>query len=297
MKHTAKRLGAGLAATVVAASLTMTACNAMGRKADTDEGGISAESAAMLQEVLGGDFRSEKNKARDAARHPAETLAFFGVEADMNVVEIWPGAGWYTEVLAPYLKKGGGTFTAAHWDTSSGQSFIVEGVKRYKDAFADADTYGTFEITSLSDKTESMAPDGSADVVLTFRNVHNWLPRGSEEAILAQAYKALKPGGTFGVIDHRAPADAEIDPKSSNGYVNEQFAIDLIEKAGFEFVGKSEVNANAKDTADHPFGVWTLPPTLTKARRGEEADPNFDQAPFITIGESDRFTLKFKKPN
>ena len=258
--------------------------------------GLSADSEAILKQVLAGDHRSEKNKARDDARNPMETLAFFGVEADMNIIEVWPGAGWYSEILAPYAKRGGGTFTAAHWDTSSGSDFTVRGVERYKTAFADKDLYGDFKIVGLSDKTTEIAPEGSADVILTFRNLHNWMPRGSQDAILAQLYKALKPGGVLGVLDHRAAADAEVDPKASNGYVNEALAIEIVEKAGFKLAASSDVNNNPKDTADHKFGVWTLPPTLSTAPFGQDPDPNFEQAKFKEIGESDRFTLKFIKP-
>ena len=258
--------------------------------------GLSADSEILLKEVIAGDHRSDKNKARDDQRNPLETLAFFGVEPDMNIVEIWPGAGWYSEILAPYAKRGGGTFTAAHWDTSSGSDFVVKGVERYKTAFADKDLYGDFKIVGLSENTTEIAPEGSVDMIVTFRNLHNWMPRGSQDAILAQIYKALKPGGVLGVLDHRAAADAEVDPKASNGYVNEALAIEIVEKAGFKLEASSDVNNNPKDTADHKFGVWTLPPTLSTAPFGQEPDPDFDQTAVKAIGESDRFTLKFVKP-
>lgn len=286
------------AVAVLGLGLSMGAAWAGGHAAaeKPEAAGLSAESKAILEEVLAGDHRSDKNKARDAARNPMDTLAFFGVEADMNVVEVWPGAGWYTEILAPYVKRGGGTFTAAHWDTRNGPDFTKRGLERYKTAFSDKDLYGDFEIVGLSDKTEEIAPEGSVDVILTFRNLHNWMPQGTQDPILAQMYKALKPGGVLGVLDHRAGAGSEGDLKATGGYVNEDLAIEIVEKAGFKLDASSDVNNNPKDTADHEFGVWTLPPTLATARFGEDPDPNFDQAKYKEIGESDRFTLRFVKP-
>jgi len=286
------------AAAIVGLGLSLGAAWAGGHAAAEKEAtdGLSAESKALLEEVIAGDQRSDKNKARDAARSPAETLAFFGVEADMNIVEVWPGAGWYTEILAPYAKRGGGTFTAAHWDTRNGPEFTKRGLERYKNTFSDKDTFGEFTIVGLSDKTEEIAPEGSVDVILTFRNLHNWMPQGTQDAILAQIYKALKPGGVLGVLDHRAGAGSEGDLKAKGGYVNEALAIEIVEKAGFKFDASSDVNNNPADTADHPFGVWTLPPTLATANFGDDPNPDFDQTKFKEIGESDRFTLRFVKP-
>lgn len=214
----------------------------------------------------------------------------------MTAVEIWPGGGWYTEVIAPYLNRGGGKFIAANWDPNTDVSYIAAGLKRYREKISDSDIYGDITITALGPNTPSMAPDNSADLIVTFRNLHNWLARGTQEAILAQVYKALKPGGVFGVIDHRAPTGATVDPQAKSGYVNEAYAIQIIEQAGFVLVESSPVNNNPKDTADHPFGVWTLPPTLKSAARGEETEESFDQDKYSEIGESDRFTLKFIKP-
>jgi len=285
------------AAAIVGLGLSFGAASAGGHAAaEKQVASLAGDSQALLEEVLAGDHRSDKNKARDAFRNPAETLAFFGVEADMNVVEVWPGAGWYTEILAPYAKRGGGTFTAAHWDTRNGPEFTKRGLERYKNNFSDKELYGDFKIVGLSDKTEEIAPEGSVDVIVTFRNLHNWMPQGTQDAILAQLYKALKPGGVLGVLDHRAGAGSEGDLKAKGGYVNEALAIEIVEKAGFKLDAKSDVNNNAADTADHPFGVWTLPPTLATANFGDDPDPNFEQAKFIEIGESDRFTLRFVKP-
>lgn len=263
--------------------------------ADNHDGGLSTESAQILEGVLAAEHRSDADKARDGARRPADVLAFFGVEADMSVVEVWPGGGWYTHVLAPYAKQGGGSYIAAHWDTSSGSEFIIKGLQRYKDTFADADIYGAFTISGLSGATTSIADDNSVDAILTFRNIHNWMARGDQDAIVAQLYKALKPGGVLGVVEHRASDAEPQDPKAANGYVREDYAIALFEKGGFEFVSSSDILNNPADTKDHPFGVWTLPPTLSKGR-GDARDDSFDSAPYAAIGESDRFTLKFVKP-
>jgi predicted methyltransferase len=243
---------------------------------------------AALKQVLAGDQRSEANKARDRYRHPEETLAFFGVRQGMTVVEIWPGAGWYTEVLAPLL-KGNGTFYAAGID----RSVTSEGGQRQVKAYADKlaarpDLYGEVKVTELSPTKLEIAPPGSADMVLTFRNVHNFQMMGWEDQAFQAFYKALKPGGILGIEDHRAPADKPQDPKAPSGYLREDYVIRLAEKAGFKLVGKSEINANPKDTKDYPGGVWTLPPTL---RLGDQ-----DRAKYQAIGESDRMTLKFIKP-
>ncbi len=262
-----------------------------------ETGSLAKADAALLAEVLAGDHRSDKNKARDKWRHPAETLAFFGVESGMTVVEIAPSAGWYTEVIAPYIKRGGGTFYAAHFDTSSGPAFFKNAVARFKETFDDKDLYGEFTLTAHGANVKQIAPDGSADVVLTFRNLHNWMPGGSADKIVADAYKALKPGGIFGVVDHRANDTETQDAKAANGRVREDYAIALIEKAGFELIAASDVNNNPNDTRDQPFGVWTLPPTLRNtATRGAAPEPDFDSAPYMAVGESDRFTLKFMKP-
>lgn len=239
-----------------------------------------------LEAVLAGSWRSEANKARDVFRHPAETLAFFEVSADETVVEIAPGGGWYTEVIAPYLAAGGGTYIAAtRGDAERDGKFLEK--------FSDADTFGQINLGVLGE--DSIVP-GSADTVLTFRNIHNWMRGGTEAEVFANAYAALKPGGVFGVIEHRLPSSAEQDPEGGTGYVHEDYAIALAEAAGFELAGSSEINANPKDTADHPFGVWTLPPRSFAGNDDRPAPADFDVEKYAAIGESDRFTLKFVKP-
>ncbi len=245
-----------------------------------------ATTVGSMEAALAGDWRSDNNKARDVFRNPAETLAFFGVEANETVVEISPGGGWYTEVLAPYIKSGGGTYIAAtRGDAERDAAFLEK--------FGDEAVFGSVSVGVLGG--EGIAP-GTVDTVLTFRNIHNWMRGGTEAEVFANAYAALKPGGVFGVIEHRLPSSAEQDPKGGTGYVHQDYAIALGKAAGFELAGTSEINANPKDTADHPFGVWTLPPASYGTRDGVEVPEGFDNATYVAIGESDRFTLKFVKP-
>lgn len=232
-----------------------------------------------LKAAIAGPQRSESNKARDRYRHPLETLTFFGLKPGMTVVEISPGAGWYTEILAPFLKDHGKLYEAV----SGGP-----GAKAFEAKLkADPAIYGKVIVTVLQPpaKTE-IAPEGSADMVLSFRNVHDWISRGNADDYFKAFYRALKPGGTLGITDHRADPSQPQDPKAKNGYVRQDYVIQLAEKAGFTLVGESEINANPKDRRDHP--VWNLPPTL---RLGQK-----DRARYLAIGESDRMTLKFIKP-
>jgi predicted methyltransferase len=248
--------------------------------------------AALLQAAIAGDHRTPEEKARDAWRHPKETLAFFGVEPDMTVVEIWPGGGWYTKILAPYLKAGGGVYYAAQRDPASSPR-AAEAMQKFKEAYADTAIYGDIRVSVLGDGAE-VAPEGAADVVLTFRNVHNWMSAGDAEESFQAFYRALKPGGVLGVVEHRASEDAA--DEGSSGYVKTSTVRALAEGAGFSFVEASEINANPADTKDHPFGVWTLPPVRRSSESPGQEDPNFDRAKYDAIGESDRMTLKFVKP-
>lgn len=249
---------------------------------------MDAATQARLAEVLAGDHRSAANKARDVYRHPAETLAFFGLQQDQTVVELWPGGGWYTEILAPVLKDTG-TYYAAGFDPESRVDFFRQAAKRFEETFTSKpETYGTINTTVLAPGQTDIAPEGSADLVVSFRNLHNWIGMDNAAEYLAAVAKALKPGGYFGITDHRLPEDRDAEKGIAGGYVAETAAIALIEEAGLRLVDTSEVNANPKDTADYEKGVWTLPPRLTL---GET-----DRAKYIAIGESDRFTLLFQKP-
>ena len=240
-----------------------------------------------LKEIIAGDHRSAENKARDKYRNPYETLTFFGIKPDMTVVEIYPGRGWYTEILAPYLKGNGTLYAAEHPGDPS-----YEAVRRSLVAFdemvkAKPELYGEVKRTKLT-KDGDIAPPGSADLVVTFRNTHSWIGAGTAEDAFATMYKALKPGGVLGLVQHRGDPKVAQDPKAGSGYVNEDYVIALAEKAGFKLAEKSEINANPKDTKDYEKGVWTLPPSL---RLGDQ-----DRDKYLAIGESDRMTLKFVKP-
>ena len=268
-------------------------CAERGDSAQPDAPTAARPSAsAMLDAAIAGDHRTAEEKARDAWRHPKETLAFFGVEPDMTVVEIWPGGGWYTKILAPYLASGGGVYIAAQRDPAS-SARAAEAVQKFKDAYADTALYGDIRISVLG-KDADIAPEGTVDVVLTFRNVHNWISAGEAEDNFKAFYRALKPGGVLGVVEHRADEDAPDD--IATGYVKTSTVKALAEGAGFAFVEASEINANPADTKDHPFGVWTLPPVRRSSQSPGQEDPAFDRAKYDAIGESDRMTLKFVKP-
>lgn len=253
-------------------------------------GELTAAQRSALEAAIAAPTRTPANLARDRYRHPLETLAFFGVAPTDTVVEIWPGGGWYTEILAPYLMQGGGTYYAA--SMGSGGSARVRGMME-----ANPRLYGHINLTAFPAfmAQETRVPDNSADVVLTFRNVHNWRMGAqrdnqdySEEAF-RQMFAMLRPGGTLGVVDHRLPESADAERERTSGYVKVSTVRRLAEAAGFRFVASSEVNANPNDTADYPRGVWTLPPTY---RLGDQ-----DRARYAAIGESDRMTLRFVKPD
>ena len=248
----------------------------------------SLAQATSIDAVLAGDWRSEKNKARDQYRHPKETLAFFGVKPDQTVVELYPGGGWYTEILAPYLKDHGHYVAAIiKPDKPEGEEAINKTGLRAKFA-ADAAHYGKASVVEFVPKTAVLGPPGSADVVLTFRNVHNMTDDGVAEPIFKAMFAVLKPGGTLGVVDHRAKPGSTLAQDKDSGYLPVDAVVKLATDAGFKLEAQSEINANPKDTKDYPKGVWTLPPTLTLK--------DVDRDKYLAIGESDRMTLKFVKP-
>jgi predicted methyltransferase len=266
------------------------ACLAAFAAAASDPPETDAATRATLDRILAGDHRSEANRARDAYRHPKETLEFFGLRQDMTVMEVSPGGGgWYTEILAPALRENG-QYIAASWDPNSTGEYVKTNSKKYADKLAARpDLYDRARVTALqAPNALKPVPDDTVDMVVTFRNIHGWMGNDSADAMFKAMYAALKPGGILGVVEHRAKADQPQDPKAESGYVREDHAIAMIERAGFKLIGRSEVNANPKDTADHPHGVWSLPPTF------EGGDVDRDK--FLAIGESDRFTLRFRKP-
>jgi predicted methyltransferase len=256
--------------------------------------GVYAPSSAAdltLDSAVGNPARSEKFVGRDKARHPLEELAFFGVTSQSTVVEIWPGGGYWTEILAPFLHDHGGYYVALQGkggsEAADAEADKLNALLRSK-IEADMATYGKVTPTVLGVARTEIAPPGSADFVLSFRNLHNWMKDGFAPEAFAAFYQALKPGGVLGLEEHRGQRDTAQDPKAEDGYVRQDYAIALAEKAGFEFAGSSEINANLKDTANWPKGVWTLPPTL---RLGDQ-----DRAKYEAIGEADNFVLKFRKP-
>jgi predicted methyltransferase len=265
-----------------------------GEKEETPTAEVPAGPAqGSLEWAVAGPWRIDKEKARDQFRHPVETLSFFGVKGSDTVVELWPGGGWYTAILGPYLKAGGGKFYAAHMDPAAAGSVVAT----YRAAFVDRpEVYGDIELTTLSKSSSGIAPDGSADVVLTFRNVHNWMAGGYADKVFADAFRALKPGGVLGVEEHRLPSARDQDLAARSGYVHESYVIQLAQNAGFVFEESSEINANKKDTADHPLGVWMLPPNLRAPAPGSAEAASYDPEKYKAIGESDRMTLRFRKP-
>ena len=254
--------------------------------ADTQSAAAKAPDPALVKAVAD-PARNPKFVARDPSRHPAEELTFFGLGPKMTVVEVWPGGGYWTEILAPYLKTSGHYIAAV---TVSGESEEEDkGTAAWRTKMeAQKDRIGTLTISHLGKGHYEVAPPNSVDLIVTFRNLHNWMDGGYVDEALKGLYTALKPGGILGIEDHRGLDTKPQDPKAKSGYVRQDYTIALARKAGFEFVGASEINANPKDTKEYPEGVWTLPPTLALGDK--------DRAKYVAIGESDNYVLKFRKP-
>lgn len=251
---------------------------------------------ATLREAVDGVWRTPEDRKRDVWRHPVESLSFWGLKPGMTVVEFWPGAGWYTDILAPFLAETKGRLYAAGLDGDDpagrqiGEAYRARLEKAPK-------LYGDVQITAFGPKSGPVAPAGSADMVLFLRNLHNWMAAGVADKAFRDAFAALKPGGVLGIEEHRAAPGAAPDLLAVSGYVQQAYVIELAREAGFTLSGESEINANPKDDRNHPFGVWTLPPTRLSAPRGEPPKPDFDHSQYDAIGESDRMTLKFVKPS
>lgn len=266
------------------ALLVLAMITAAGCASTSSRGSVSM----ALDAAIAGSQRPETDRARDSHRHPRETLLFFGLRPNQTVVEIAPGGGWYTRIIAPVLREHG-RYIAAMPPVVAGNAGSERSRQNYHDLLAaHPQLFDRVQVADFSIGNATLAPPGSVDLVLTFRNVHNWMAREQAEAAFRDMFTALKPGGTLGVVEHRGDEAVPQDPRARSGYVNQSHAIALIEGVGFRLVGASEINANPKDTKDHPGGVWTLPPTLA----GDEAE----RAKYRQIGESDRFTLKFVKP-
>ena len=244
--------------------------------------------ASQLDQVIAGDWRAADHKARDVYRHPKGTLQFFGIRPDLTVIEITPGGGWYTEILAPLLRNNGHYIAATAKPAVDGEASRDLTALKAKFA-ADPAHYGKAQLVEFDPKAPSFGAAGSADMVLTFRNVHNWVEADTAPAMFKAFYAVLRPGGVLGVEDHRAADNASLDAVKDSGYLPTNVVVKLATDAGFRLQESSEINANPKDTKDYPKGVWTLPPTLTL---GEQ-----DRAKYQAIGESDRMTLRFVKPD
>ncbi|HSJ99479.1 MAG TPA: methyltransferase [Myxococcota bacterium] len=243
-----------------------------------------------LQRAIDSPQRTPEDRARDAHRHPRETLLFFGIEPDMRVLELWPGAAWYTEILAEFLAPDGKLAVTNFDPEGPADKPMTRYAKQLAEKLAsDPARFGAVEVVEIDPPAKLvLGAADSYDLVLTFRNNHSWINGGYHDAVYAEAFRVLKPGGVLGVVQHRAKEGADPLASAKTGYVPEAFVIEAAERAGFDLAGRSEVNANPKDTKDHPEGVWTLPPSY---RLGDE-----DRAKYEAIGESDRMTLRFVKP-
>lgn len=273
------KLASGPALALLACVLLIAACAA---------GSSRQSTAEALTVILAGNQRPPEEQARDLYRHPKETLLFFGIRPEMKVLEVWPEPGWYTAVIAPLLREKGSYYAGVIPEDPSSK-YITHRLEEYRGRLASrGDLYDRVTVVSFPNDGGDAVPPGSVDMVLTFRNIHNWMARDQAPQAFASMYRALKPGGVLGVVEHRGNPAVPQDPKAKSGYVNEDYAIRLIEAQGFRLVAKSEVNDNPRDTKDYEAGVWTLPPAY---RLGAK-----DHDKYAAIGESDRFTLRFVKP-
>ena len=268
-----------LAAAVIACALVSSACTDVSSRQTTAE---------ALTAILTGDQRTPEERARDVYRHPKETLLFFGIRPGMSVLEVWPEPGYYSAIIAPLVREKG-KYYAAVVPADPGNQHLTKRLQAYRDRLtARPDLYDRVAVVSFPTDGGDALPPGSVDMVVTFRNIHNWMARDDATQAFTTMYRALRPGGVLGVVEHRGNPALPQDPQAKSGYVNEDYAVKLIEAQGFRLVAKSEVNANPRDTKDYEQGVWTLPPSY---RLGDT-----DRDKYAAIGESDRFTLRFVKP-
>lgn len=252
----------------------------------------------VLIETVSGTWRTPANVERDKFRKPIEVLTFWGLKPGMTVLELSPGGGWWTEILAPYAKLTKGRYIATAADLSNPElsQAARDARTKFEARFADKAIYGEVTYVNFGAKSVGLGEPNSVDFVLNGRNIHNWMANGIMDKVMAESFAVLKPGGILAIEEHRNLPTATQDPKAPSGYVTEAYVIAAAEKAGFKLDARSDIYANAKDDRDHPFGVWTLPPTRRTAPQGQPADPKFDSAPYDAIGESDRMALRFVKP-
>ena len=275
-----------LAAATGGYALTALACLLLTGACASSSSGQSTADALTV--ILAGDQRTPEERARDVYRHPKDTLLFFGIRPEMKVLEVWPEPGWYTAVIAPLVREKGKYYAAVIAEDPSSK-YITHRLEEYRARLgARPEVYDRVSVVTFPDEGGDVVPAGSVDMVLTFRNIHNWMARDHAAQAFASMFRALRPGGVLGVVEHRGNAAVPQDPKAKSGYVNEDYAIKLIEAQGFRLVAKSTVNDNPRDTKDYEQGVWTLPPSY---RLGAK-----DREKYAAIGESDRFTMRFVKP-
>ncbi|MBY0422000.1 MAG: methyltransferase domain-containing protein [Parvularculaceae bacterium] len=251
-----------------------------------------------LAAAVAGTWRTPANVQRDVWRKPVEALTFWGLKPGMTVLELQPGGGWWTEILAPYARmtKGQYRVTAADLGNPELSQAAKDNRARFEQRFADQAVYGKIEYVNFGPKSQGLGAPNSVDFVLNGRNIHNWMANDMLDKVMAESFAVLKPGGILAIEEHRNAPGATQDPKAASGYVTEAFVIAAAEKAGFKLAARSDVYANPKDTRDHPFGVWTLPPVKRTAPAGQPEDPKFDRTKYDAIGESDRMALRFVKP-
>jgi predicted methyltransferase len=259
---------------------------------------VATERPDTIEAAVAGAWRTPADRTRDRWRHPAETLGFFGLKPGQTVVEFWPGAGWYSDILAPFLAATGGRLYAAQQQLAepvdTAARLVLEAYSRKLSE--NRRLYGDVEITAFGRTSGPVAPAGAADLVLFMRNLHNWMAAGIAEKAFRDAFLALKPGGALGIEEHRARPGEAPDPIAESGYVDQAYVTKLAQEAGFQLAASSEINANPADTRDHPFGVWTLPPVRRSSPPGQAPNSAFDHAKYDAIGESDRMTLRLVKP-
>jgi predicted methyltransferase len=285
----------GLALTTAMAA-TLGGC--LRHKTASGDGAGGPDVKGSLAWAVAGKWRSESDKKRDTYQHPIETLSFFEIKPDHKVIEMWPGAGYMTEILGPYLEEGGGQYTAALFEDNATAEPATRSMNQaFRTQFDKKKSlYGEVAYTAFGPQSGPLGEPGSVDCVLFLSRIQDWMAAGIAEKAFLDAFKVLKPGGILGIEQHRADIGNVQDPAATSGYVQEPFVRQLADEVGFVFAGSSEINANPKDSKDYIFGVWTLPPQRLTAPRGQSPNPDFDGTLFETIGESDRMTLKFKKP-
>lgn len=290
------KLTALLAATAAAAALAACTTTASTNTASA-AAKVSAKDEALTAAVAG-TWRTPANVERDAWRKPVDALAFWGLKPGMTVLELQPGGGWWTEILAPYARMTQGQYrvTAADLGNPELSQAAKDARARFEQRFADQSVYGKIEYVNFGPKSQGLGAANSVDLVINGRNIHNWMANGLVDKVMDESFAVLKPGGVLAIEEHRNAPDAEQDPKAGSGYVTEAYVVAAAERAGFKLAARSDLYANPKDTRDNPFGVWTLPPVKRTAPAGQPENPAFDRAKYDAIGESDRMALRFVKP-